>query len=240
MNAFSWYVWGAVILGQGALATWMVVRGSWRQWPSLFSFLFILCVRDVIRVAASTLWPSPGIEFYTYWWASLVAECLEVWMIVQIGLELAGVFPWLRRVIANGLPALAALTLVVCSALSLRSPLPSYARLGYVVMHLDYLVSFTVLATFLAGVCLPSGILALQWSGGVRGIAAGFALEVTASHCASWLSLSNSTINPSLLYQVKSGLFLVSLVVWGVSTGRTKKAAIYTRALLGAEGQDNK
>ncbi len=201
-------------------------------------------------MANALIWHDPAIEFYTYWWASFLAELLEIWFIVQIAIEVAGVSSWLRRAIVIAIPVLAAIMLAISLALAFSAPMPPYARITYVVREMDLAVSFSVLATFLAGVFLPAESLGLQWSGGVRGIAAGFALEVTTTNYANWLAFTK--LDQAVLYQVKSVIYLVTLTIWAASTGIKKSsrdcsqflpivekyAGIYIRALLGAEGKE--
>lgn len=178
--------------------------------------LLVLCLglRDIVRICDRLVWHSPFLAFYSYWGFSFIAEGLEVWLMVQIGLGLAGVSANTRRIIRQGVPAIALYIGVITTTFAFQEPMPAYARICYVVAHLDQGVAFAWLGVFLA-VVIPVEVIGIQWSGGVRGIAVGFALEIVATNTATWLSFS--TVDPFMLANIKSAVFLASLVIWGAS-----------------------
>jgi hypothetical protein len=162
------------------------------------------------RLADYILWHSPAFEFWSYYWLSLAAECAEVWIMVQIALALAGVTPWLRILIGQAIPALAGIGMALALAMAYQAHQPLYVELKALVLSLDQ----TELYLFLF-VAVVGGLFA-EWSGGVRGVAVGFALEIGSGSSASWLTSANFA-NPFMVAHIKSALYITSLVVWMAS-----------------------
>jgi hypothetical protein len=222
LSPLTWYIWFAVILAQSVAAAWIAATGSWRRWPSLLSFLLVLSARDMLRLADYLVWQSPALEFWSYWWASLAAELAEVWIVLQITLELAGATPRLRRTIVQAVPGLGGVCMALALAMALQPYQPMYVCLSRMVLMLDQTVLYLFMAVALMG------SLFAEWSGGVRGIALGFALELTSGSSASWLTLHN--LNPEVVAHLKSVVYLTSLAVWVASMRNVSVRASYAPA----------
>lgn len=210
----AWNIWLILILLQSTLAAAMGLSGTWRRWSSVFTFLVLISIRDLFLLGDVLFWHKPALYFYSFWWASLLIEIIEVWMIIQIGRELAGVSRMLCRAIALSIPVIASTSLVLCLIFAFQLTMPNYGRIVYITTHLDEAISFAWLGTFLV-MAIASGIIGIEWSNGVRGIAIGFAIEVTAASATSFLRAHNF----DLLYlsNLKGILYIFSLCVWGAS-----------------------
>jgi len=214
LSPLAWILWGAVIVGQSALTLRLLWTGAHRRWRALFALIFLMTLKDFVLLADVLIWRDPFVYFYAFWYVALIGLVVEVWLMVDIGCALAGITPWLRRVICQGIPDIAAITLMASIAFAFSTPIPSYTRICFVVSHLDEAVSFAWLVVFFI-IALTTEIAGPEWSGGVRGIGIGLALEIFSSSSASWLTVHS--VSPSLLSTIKSAIYLISLTVWGAS-----------------------
>lgn len=220
LTPLDWALWGIVIFGEWVLCIRIVLKGAVRRWPSLFLFVLVLALRDSVRVCDRVIWNSRLFSFFSFWGFSFLAEGLEVWIMVQIGLALAGVSPRSRRLIRTLVPLIALTLGTAAVAYAFYENLPNYARICYVVTHVDQGISFAWLGVLLL-VLIPAEIFGIQWSHGVRGIAIGFALEVIATSSYTWLTLNS--VDVLLLSRIKSVIYLASLAIWGASLNPSKE-----------------
>ena len=215
----QWIVWVAVSVGQFGVVTRMVFSGAWRRWPSLFWFLLILTIKDAIRIANVLTLKNPWTDFYVYWVASLIAEMFEVWIIVQIAHAMMGISIWARRILTRGIVLIAVISMTTSIMLTMRGHQLSYQSLLCAVDRLSNAVALAW-AALLIVVCGTADQVS-EWTAGVRGVALGITLELTADSYIGWLRISNGHI--ASLDFFKSVLFLVSLLIWGISLGPKKK-----------------
>jgi hypothetical protein len=204
-------LWLVVAVFQFGVVIRMILSGAWRRWPSLFSFLLVLAIKDAVRIANALTAQNQWTDFYVYWTASLIAEILEVWIIVQIGQTMLGVCTWTRRVVSHGVVALAAISATASIAFSMKGAL-TVERLSNAVA-LAWVFVLIVVVVFADQMA--------EWSDGTRGIAFGITLELTADCYIDWLKITSSQI--AHLDLIKSAFFLVSLCAWSVSTGPRRR-----------------
>jgi hypothetical protein len=210
-SVMQWALWLVVAAFEFGVVVRMTLSGAWRRWPSLFSFLLILTIKDAVRIVNALTAQNQWTDFYVYWTASLIAEVLEMWIIVKIGQTMLGVCTWTRRVVSHGVVALAAISAIASIVFSMKGAL-TVERLSNAVA-LAWLFVLIVVVVFADQVA--------EWSDGTRGIAFGITLELTADCYIGWLKIGNSRF--AHLDLIKSALFLVSLIAWGVSTGPRRR-----------------
>jgi hypothetical protein len=210
----QWIMWVVVSVAQFGVVMRMAQSGAWRRWLSLFLFLLILTIRDAARIGNALTMHSPCTDFYVYWVASLIAELLEIGIIVQIAQTMLGVSTWARRIISRGVILMAAISGVTSIALSMKG---SHLTLQSLCVRVDRLSNSVALAwVFVLFVVIVFSDQISEWSAGARGIAFGITLELTADSYLGWLRISSQFAHLDLL---KSALFLVSLFAWSRSTG---------------------
>jgi hypothetical protein len=210
-SVMQWALWLVVAFFEFGVVARMTLSGAWRRWPSLFSFLLILTIKDAVRIANALTAQNQWTDFYVYWTGSLIAEILEVWIIVQIGQTMLGVCTWTRRVVSHSVVALAAISAIASIAFSMKGAL-TVERLSNAVA-LAWVFVMIVVVVFADQMA--------EWSDGTRGIAFGITLELTADCYIDWLKITSSQI--AHLDLIKSAFFLVSLCAWSVSTGPRRR-----------------
>src|ERR1700743_2523121 len=111
MSTFSWIVWIAHIVVQSALVGAMLKTGTWRRWSALFSYLAFQSIHALslfgIVVGIKDLDLQACVYFYVYWIGTFAAQIIEVWIIIQIALDLAGISNNVRRWLCDGVIILA-------------------------------------------------------------------------------------------------------------------------------------
>ena len=225
LSPATWCLWMTSAFLQCALIALMVHRGAWRKWPSLFAFLITLSLRDGILLADLLVWKSCFLYFWGFMWTSLVAAAIEVWMICQICVALAGVTPWIRRAMWQLFPLMSAAVLVVTLSLTFVTPTTNSDRMLHIANSLDQSVSFAWLFSFF--VCaLAAETLGIEWSPGVKGVALGFLIEIGAGTADSWLTALH--LSASLLNYGKLTLYIGSLLIWAQALGPKKVEAVET------------
>src|SRR4051812_37877329 len=110
LSPLQWILWIVVAFAQIALAIRMIISQSLKQWPSLFFFILTLSLKDVMRIANALTWRSAWFDFYFYWSCSLVAEALEVWMIIQIAQKMLATSVLARRIVSRAIVLMAAIS----------------------------------------------------------------------------------------------------------------------------------
>lgn len=218
-SVMQWALWLIVAAFQIGVVIRMILSGAWRRWPSLFSFLLVLAIEDAVRIANALTARNQWTDFYIYWVASLIAEILELWIIVQIGRTMLGVSTWTRRVVSHGVVAMAAISAITSIAFSMRGALLSLKSLCLTVERLSNAVALAWVFVLIVVVVFADQVA--EWSDGTRGIAFGITLELTADSYIGWLKIGNSQV--AHLDLIKGALFLVSLCAWSVSTGPRKR-----------------
>jgi hypothetical protein len=218
LSFFEWMLWLAVAVAQFGVAFRMLISGAWRRWPSLFLFVLVLAIKDIARIANAITLQNSWVDFSVYWSASLIAELLEVWIIVQIAQWMFGISVWAIRLISRAVIGIAAISVATSIILNMKGVLFSWQTLCTTADRLSNAVALAwVFVLFVVVVCSDR---VSEWSAGVRGIAFGITLELTADCYLGWLRITNSQL--AHLDVIKSALFLVSLFAWGVSTGPRK------------------
>lgn len=222
----DWVWWLAVIFLEGALAIRMASTGAHRRWRGLFALVLVLLSRNSIRLAAILIFRNPFLDFYTFWAGELLAYAAKVWMLVDIGVALAGVSEWSRRTIRQSVPLLAgfAVFVSVFSAFAHHSYDNLYAWFYFIAQRADIGVALAFLTTFLV-LALTSDAIGIEWSHGARGVAGGLILDLVSCSLANWLTVHSSLQH--LYANCKSATFMVSLVIWIATTGRQRQKADY-------------
>lgn len=222
LSLFSWSIWIAAIGLQPALALIMMRGGFWKRWPSLFALVLWLTVKSLALFAISQ-WMAdsdlrPLLYFWVYWAAELIAELLEVWVIIQICIDLIGISAKLRRRIAMGVPVLSILSLSISIFLALQTSVPFYNTVMRTVNYMDRAVSLAWLCSFLV-VVLGSEVLGIEWTTEGRLVAIGLSLDCMGSTLASWFGfLLPKAVTP---FDLKGIIYLLALSAWaGIFTAK--------------------
>jgi hypothetical protein len=167
--------------------------------------------------------------FYTYWGGAFLSQIAEVWMIVQIGCELAGVSSRIRSWIQNGVPALAVFQMAASLLLCINSPVSQSGKVTGIILNLERSVSLAWLGTFLVA-CAAAEILGIEWAPGVREVSIGFAVEAIAATFASWLI----DLLPDItwLSDIRETIYILALSVWALAIlGKNYKTTILPETL---------
>lgn len=219
LDSVSWIVWTLVLILQPVVAVVMISKGLWRRWPSVFAFL---CFRSIISFALlgmTVAMPDTDTRaaayFYTYWGGTAVGELLQVWMLLQIALDLGGASKVIRRRLCYSIPAISLAALTISVLLSFSAPMTATGRIVTVVIDLDKAFSLGWLFSFLA-VAVFSEFLGIEWSPVSLGIAIGMAVEALGQTVVTWaLSIWASSWNH--LSELAGIFYCVCLLTWGTS-----------------------
>jgi hypothetical protein len=214
-SVMQWALWLVVAVFQFGVVIRMILSGAWRRWPSLFSFLLILTIKDVVRITNVLTVRNLWTDFSIYWIASLIAQLLEVWIIIQIGQTMLGVSTSTHRVISRAVVAMAAISVIMSTALSMKGALLTGQSLCTIVERLSNSIALALVIVLFAVIVFADQMA--EWSAGTRGIAFGITLELTADSYLGWLKIATGHFTH--LDVIKSALFLVSLLAWSISTG---------------------
>jgi hypothetical protein len=136
-------------------------------------------------------------------------------MIVEIAVSAGGISKSVRRVIQHGVILIAATSVTVSAAVTMRSTIPAWAALCYLCRRLDSAVAIAWLVAFV--IVAAGANLFSDWTTEARGIVCGLSLELSSASYISWLSVRS--VHLQLLADVKSIVYLFSLIVWVASTG---------------------
>jgi hypothetical protein len=218
MSPFSWVIWVAIIGAQFFLFAIFVKFKSWRPWPSLFFFVSLKSALSagLLLVMLFVQDPDlrPALYFYLYWIGSLITQAIEIWIVVQLSHELAGLSASMRRWIAASVPTFAAFNLIWSLFLSLESRAPLSSAIVRVVSCLDKAVTLGWIVTFLT-IALIVEFLGVQWPRRARWIAVGLAVELSGSTACTWLS--DFSPKSSVISNVKGVIYLSTLLIWTLS-----------------------
>jgi hypothetical protein len=217
LSPAQWFLWFEVAGLELFVAIHMVSCGAWRRWASLFFFLAVLTLKDSIRLANALTAHNSFVDFYVYWSASLVAELLEVWIIVQIAQQMLGISPAVRRAIARTVVGMAAICCVLSIWRTVMLHRPSWETICDTTEQLSNAVALAWVIVLVIVALFANHVA--EWSAGVRGIALGITLELTADSYIGWLRITTNT-DRDLLDLVKGSIFMVSLILWGASIER--------------------
>ncbi len=210
----AWIIWILEAAAQAGLLAYMLGTGAWRRWSSLAFFLFVLTLRDACAFFHVLVTGSPAGYFYSFWWTSALACVAEVWLMVQIALELGGVTRKIRRIICASIPACSIALLLVLIRMCFEASVPHWGRVAYIVAAFDEAVSLAWLCVFLLMAVISDGVFGIQWSR-VKGVALGFAIELSAASLESWMAALN--IHLRLASEGKGAIYVLSLCIWMVS-----------------------
>jgi hypothetical protein len=212
------WLWAIGTIATVALIVLMLVSGYIRRWPSVFCYLSLITILSVFCVLAKGF-RSHVAYFYGYWIIQFLIDIARVWIIVQIALSVAGVTPWLRRVLSRGVLAFTVAALTVCAYISFRDSMQGWDWIVYIVQHLEIAVQLSLCLTLTLLVCGAKGV-GIQWSG-VRLITSGLLLEVLSSDLSPYLYRHFQTVSVTAIVSVS---YLVTIGLWGLSVIRWTKS----------------
>lgn len=212
LTTISWAIWIAEFALQSALLIQMARRPSWVSWPSLFTLLCLLSVRDLIALADVLVWRQPAVYFWSFWIISFMAELTEIWVMVEIGRKVTSASHVLACIIRVSVPLISIGFLAAALFSSFRAPIPAYARVVYVVAHVDQAIAAAwVLAV---SSCFWFGeAVGFQCSGATGIVVLGFFVETLSASAASWL-WALGIGSQSLLSEWKGAAYVLSLLLW--------------------------
>lgn len=218
LTPLSWAAWVVAIAFQPALVVLMYARRVWRRWLSLFTFLIVKSVGSFALLAIYLGIHDPfrqaAVYFYTYWLFAFASALVQIWMIIQIGCEMAGVSRRVRYWIAQGICCCAAIDLGITLVVAFQMTNPLWGRIAHIVLSLNKAVNLAWLVTFMTAV-LAYEFLGIRGFDSVRGISIGFAIEAVGATAASWLF--GAVRNVSAVSDAQEIIYIVALVVWTVA-----------------------
>jgi hypothetical protein len=228
LDPLSWSIWLLTFCLESAAAVFICKRGFAKRWPSLVSFLAIKSAIDLILIGV-TLANFLGdariaIYFDIYWGGNALAAIAEMWMVIQIGVELISASPKAVRWVLVGAPLIAATGVFVFSFLSIWPDFGSGPKLELVsaVVGVDRIVALSWLATFLC-IAAFSDLMGIRWRRHPFGIAIGFAILSTSEITVSWF-IEYSFHKAQLLSEISGGAYLLSLASWCVALAKDEAA----------------
>lgn len=214
LTLVDWGLWLTVIAFQAVLACWIRFRGHDRRWPSLFWFLTLETLANLlllgIRLAPLRNPNTP--YFYTYWIGSAVCAVPEVWIIVQIGQTVLAASPRFGRWIALGI--LVASVAYFAGTLTLARP--AHASFPWaitnLVVEIHRATQLAWLATFLT-VAFVCDFLGLGWRRHALGISIGFCIQACGEALAGWMLGTIGNVN--LISNINELIYVLALATWG-------------------------
>lgn len=211
LNTFVVWLWAIGTAATCALAILMYVTGHCRRWPSLFCYLIFMAAQAFWCAPAKLYW-TPSHYFYGFYVLQLLVDGSMVWMIVQIALKVAGITPWLRSKLVQGIPLCTLAALVVFMHLSFSDPMRDCERIVYVVEHVEVAIDLALCFTVTSLIYLTKGV-GIQWAG-VRGVTSGLMLEVLTSDLSGYVHIHfpSAAINAA-----RGASYLGTVLIWGTS-----------------------
>ena len=212
LDTLSWVLWGLTIAVQFALV--FILRRQWRQWRAICTFALFHAITSCLLLGVILADNGvgdfiPALYFYVFWTKQAVSALLELWVIAELGCNVA---PALGRVLYGAVASfaaiflLAAMFLVAAADDTFTLAATRWAVLGVRCVSLAWLATFVTLY-------FASELTGVAWRPRALGVGIGITIKAIGETACGWM-LGEWPQSWGLLSDFEGSIWIIALCVW--------------------------
>jgi hypothetical protein len=220
LDLIGWAFWLAVIAGEGALSLVLLRKRAWRQWPAVCVYVWFRLATSlfllVTYLEAFGYDNTPAVYFYGYWACQGICAFLQLWIVTEIGCNVA---PTVGRILQRIIPTVGLLYFISAYLLVRGTGVPWNMFETQLVVDLNRAASIAWLVEF---VCLSyvTDFLGISWKKRDINVATGFTIQAAGDTGISWM-LSLIPGKWSHISNAQSLIWLSAMAWWAITFLRT-------------------